>query len=181
MQYAVQADLRGMLTASRRCVVFTGAGISTQSGIPDYRSPGGLWSRYRPVEFDDFLASEEARREFRTCGRGPGHRRVAAPGHRDRGHHPKRRRVARGLRSFGRERHRAAWQHDLRGLPGLRETLRAGADPPGGRGHSGSVAGRAAFRGRFLSGSSRRRVYRSLPNATGPAWSSSTGRPPNWT
>ena len=64
MQYAVQADLRGMLTASRRCVVFTGAGISTQSGIPDYRSPGGLWSRYRPVEFDDFLASEEARREY---------------------------------------------------------------------------------------------------------------------
>ena len=53
-----------MLSASRRCVVFTGAGISTQSGIPDYRSPGGLWSRYRPVEFGDFLASEAARREY---------------------------------------------------------------------------------------------------------------------
>ena len=59
-----QADLKDMLSASRRCVVFTGAGISTQSGIPDYRSPGGLWSRYRPIEFDDFVASEDSRREY---------------------------------------------------------------------------------------------------------------------
>ncbi len=43
--------LRGMLAASRRGVVFTGAGISTESGIPDFRSPGGIWSKYRPIEF----------------------------------------------------------------------------------------------------------------------------------
>jgi NAD-dependent deacetylase len=57
-------QLRGMLDASRRAVVFTGAGISTESGIPDFRSPGGIWSRFKPVDFSDFLASEEARREF---------------------------------------------------------------------------------------------------------------------
>ena len=57
------AALREMIAAGRRCVVFTGAGISTESGIPDFRSPGGIWSRYQPVEFQDFLRSEEMRRE----------------------------------------------------------------------------------------------------------------------
>jgi NAD-dependent deacetylase len=47
----------------RSVVVFTGAGVSTESGIPDFRSPGGLWAKYRPIEFSDFLASEQARRE----------------------------------------------------------------------------------------------------------------------
>ncbi len=56
--------LRKLLEASRRVVVFTGAGISTESGIPDFRSPGGIWSQYRPIEFQDFLASEDARREY---------------------------------------------------------------------------------------------------------------------
>jgi NAD-dependent deacetylase len=55
--------LRDLLAASRRAVVFTGAGISTESGIPDFRSPGGLWTRNQPIEFSDFLASEEMRRE----------------------------------------------------------------------------------------------------------------------
>ncbi len=58
------SHLRKYLSDSRDCVVFTGAGISTESGIPDFRSPGGLWSRYRPIEFRDFLRSEEMRREY---------------------------------------------------------------------------------------------------------------------
>jgi NAD-dependent deacetylase len=56
--------LQEMLHGSRRAVVFTGAGISTESGIPDYRSPGGLWSRYRPIDFEAFVTSEDARREY---------------------------------------------------------------------------------------------------------------------
>ena len=48
---------------ARRIVVFTGAGISTESGIPDFRSPGGLWTQNKPIDFSDFIASEELRRE----------------------------------------------------------------------------------------------------------------------
>ncbi len=56
--------LRDLLAASKRAVVFTGAGISTESGIPDFRSPGsGLWTKYKPIYFDDFMRSEEMRRE----------------------------------------------------------------------------------------------------------------------
>lgn len=54
---------RRLLADSRRAVLFSGAGISTESGIPDFRSPGGLWSRLRPIDFREFLASEAARRE----------------------------------------------------------------------------------------------------------------------
>ncbi len=52
------------LGEARRAVVFTGAGISTESGIPDFRSPGGVWARNQPVYYDDFLASPEARFEY---------------------------------------------------------------------------------------------------------------------
>ena len=52
------------LEAAERAVVFTGAGVSTESGIPDYRSPKGIWATSEPVLFDDFLASEEARYEY---------------------------------------------------------------------------------------------------------------------
>jgi len=56
-------DLAQLLDRARRAVVFTGAGISTESGIPDFRSPGGIWTRMAPIDFSDFMASEEARRE----------------------------------------------------------------------------------------------------------------------
>jgi NAD-dependent deacetylase len=56
-------QLRRMLEQATRAVVFTGAGISTDSGIPDYRSPGGIWMSQNPIYFRDFLASEEARIE----------------------------------------------------------------------------------------------------------------------
>jgi len=52
------------LKEAERAVVFTGAGISTESGIPDFRSPGGIWSKYRTVYYDEFMASADARREY---------------------------------------------------------------------------------------------------------------------
>ena len=55
--------LRDLVREAHRIVVFTGAGISTESGIPDFRGPGGLWTQNKPIEFGEFLASEEMRRE----------------------------------------------------------------------------------------------------------------------
>ena len=52
------------LASSRRVAVLTGAGISTESGIPDFRSPGGVWSQFRTVMFDEFLLSEKSRHEY---------------------------------------------------------------------------------------------------------------------
>ena len=68
--------LRTLIESAHRAVVFTGAGISTESGIPDFRSPGGIWSRRRPVDFRDFAASESARREA-WSQRVEGHRTMA--------------------------------------------------------------------------------------------------------
>ena len=82
------AGLRRLIGASRRTVVFTGAGISTESGIPDFRSPTGIWARSKPILFRDFVASADARREawrrkfdseptMRAAAPNRGHRAVA--------------------------------------------------------------------------------------------------------
>ena len=52
-----------MIDEARRVVVFTGAGISTESGVPDFRSPGGVWSKMKPIYFDEFVGNEARRRE----------------------------------------------------------------------------------------------------------------------
>jgi NAD-dependent deacetylase len=57
------AELRDRVAAAKTIVPFTGAGISTECGIPDFRSPGGIWTRMRPIPFDEFLASQEMRNE----------------------------------------------------------------------------------------------------------------------
>lgn len=51
----------GWLASARSAIAFTGAGISTESGIPDFRSPGGVWSRNQPVMYDEFVRSRDAR------------------------------------------------------------------------------------------------------------------------
>src|SRR4051794_17761004 len=56
-------EFAGVIRQHSAIVVFTGAGISTESGIPDFRSPGGIWTRYKPVTFEEYLSSEAARRE----------------------------------------------------------------------------------------------------------------------
>jgi NAD-dependent deacetylase len=57
------AALRGMIQESRIVAGFTGAGISTESGVPDFRSPDSPWMRHKPIPFESFLRSAEARRE----------------------------------------------------------------------------------------------------------------------
>lgn len=92
----IASDLRSgverlgdMIAEASIIVPFTGAGISTESGIPDFRSPGGLWSRHRPIPYDEFVASQEARDEswrrrfameatFAAARPGRGHRALAA-------------------------------------------------------------------------------------------------------
>jgi NAD-dependent deacetylase len=61
-----RSELAQMIARARNVVAFTGAGISTESGVPDFRSPGGVWSRMKPIYFQDFVASEDRRREAWT-------------------------------------------------------------------------------------------------------------------
>jgi NAD-dependent deacetylase len=88
IQSAVE-QLGDMIASSRTIVPFTGAGISTECGIPDFRSPGGLWTRNRPIPFDEFVASQDARDEswrrrfameetFAAAKPGRGHRALAS-------------------------------------------------------------------------------------------------------
>lgn len=64
-QHTDSADqLARWLAEARRVIAFTGAGISTESGIPDFRSSRGIWSKVQPVEFQDFLASATARHQY---------------------------------------------------------------------------------------------------------------------
>jgi NAD-dependent deacetylase len=83
------ARLSEMVHAAASIVPFTGAGISTECGIPDFRSPGGLWTKNRPIAFDEFLANQEARNEswrrrfamegqFGGAKPGRGHRALAS-------------------------------------------------------------------------------------------------------
>ena len=58
-----QERLRELVDAAQVVLPFTGAGISTECGIPDFRSPGGLWTKNQPIPFDAFLASQEMRDE----------------------------------------------------------------------------------------------------------------------
>jgi NAD-dependent deacetylase len=58
-----RSDLARMIDEARRVVVFTGAGISTESGIPDFRSPGGVWSKMKPIYFQEFVEDPVQRRE----------------------------------------------------------------------------------------------------------------------
>lgn len=60
---AAVARLAEMLRGARDVVAFTGAGISTESGIPDFRSPGGIWTQMAPIDFQDFLSSAAMRKE----------------------------------------------------------------------------------------------------------------------
>ena len=83
------ARLEAMIHEATAIVPFTGAGISTECGIPDFRSPGGLWTKNRPIPFDEFLASQDARNEswrrrfamedqFGDAKPGRGHRALAS-------------------------------------------------------------------------------------------------------
>src|SRR6266704_1229790 len=58
------AMLAALVRSAKQAVAFTGAGISTESGIDDFRSPGGVWTRHQPVLFDDFLSDIDERRRF---------------------------------------------------------------------------------------------------------------------
>jgi NAD-dependent deacetylase len=82
------AKLSEMVRAAGAIVPFTGAGISTECGIPDFRSLGGLWTKNRPIDFDAFMSSQEARNEswrrrfamedhFGGAKPGRGHRAIA--------------------------------------------------------------------------------------------------------
>ena len=83
------AGLTRLIDESEIVLPFTGAGISTECGIPDFRSPGGIWTKMQPIPFDAFLASQDMRNEawrrrfamedeFGGAQPGRGHRALAS-------------------------------------------------------------------------------------------------------
>jgi NAD-dependent deacetylase len=64
LRHNCATSLGDLLARARRILVLTGAGISTASGIPDFRGPGGVWTKRRPVYYDAFMSSEDARIEY---------------------------------------------------------------------------------------------------------------------
>src|SRR5215831_18684843 len=83
------AQLRKLVGSASVIAPFTGAGISTECGIPDFHSPGGIWTKNRPINFDEFVISQEARDEswrrrfameptFAAAKPGRGHRALAS-------------------------------------------------------------------------------------------------------
>jgi NAD-dependent deacetylase len=83
------SSLRDLIEEAQAIVPFTGAGISTECGIPDFRSPGGIWTKYQPIPFDAFIADRAMRDEswrrrfamedqFGGAKPGRGHRAIAS-------------------------------------------------------------------------------------------------------
>lgn len=64
MEQAAIQQVADWIQEAQRAVAFTGAGISTESGIPDFRSPGGVWATSQPVYYDEYLADPDARKEY---------------------------------------------------------------------------------------------------------------------
>ena len=93
-----ESELYTLVTGASRIVAFTGAGISTECGIPDFRSPGGIWTNNMPIEFDDFVNSSDMRKEawqrkfrlddeFSSATPGRGHKALAHLVHTGRASH----------------------------------------------------------------------------------------------
>ena len=59
----MMSELASYFEQAKNILFFTGAGISTESGIADFRSPGGIWSQIKPIQFQDFIGDEATRLE----------------------------------------------------------------------------------------------------------------------